>query len=59
MRSFGMRDRSPQSIAEDVIRHDLAKACDSEWTERNRGAMASYDAFVERDGLLLDDLRVF
>jgi post-segregation antitoxin (ccd killing protein) len=54
-----MRDRSPQSIAEDVIRHDLAKACDSEWTERNRGAMASYDAFVERDGLLLDDLRVF
>ena len=30
-----------------------------QWVERNRGAMASYDAFVEREGLLLEDLRTF
>jgi post-segregation antitoxin (ccd killing protein) len=29
------------------------------WRERNRTAMASYDAFVEKAGLILGDLRTF
>ncbi len=47
------------SAAEDGIERAVAKARDQKWVERNRGAMASYDAFVEREGLLLDDLRTF
>lgn len=29
------------------------------WVARNRAAMASYDAFVESDGVILEDLRTF
>ena len=36
-----------------------AKICDQQWIERNREAMASYDAFVEQVGLFLEDLRTF
>ncbi len=32
---------------------------DEQWVERNRAAMAGYDAFVEKEGLLLEDLRTF
>jgi antitoxin CcdA len=47
------------AAAEDGIARAVAKARDQQWVERNRGAMASYDAFVEREGLLLEDLRIF
>ena len=47
------------AAAEDGIERAVAKARDQQWVERNRGAMASYDAFVEREGLLLEDLRTF
>jgi antitoxin CcdA len=47
------------AAAEDGIARAVAKARDQQWVERNRGAMASYDAFVEREGLLLEDLRTF
>ena len=45
--------------AEDGIERAVSKARDQRWVEHNRGAMASYDAFVEREGLLLEDLRTF
>jgi antitoxin CcdA len=47
------------AAAEDGIARAVAKARDQQWVERNREAMASYDAFVEREGLLLEDLRTF
>jgi antitoxin CcdA len=47
------------AAAEDGIERAVAKARNQQWVERNRGAMASYDAFVERAGLLLEDLRTF
>jgi antitoxin CcdA len=47
------------AAAEDGIERAVAKARDQQWVERNRGGMASYDAFVEREGLLLEDLRTF
>jgi antitoxin CcdA len=47
------------AAAADGIARAVAKARDQQWVERNRGAMASYDAFVEREGLLLEDLRTF
>jgi antitoxin CcdA len=47
------------AAAEDGIERAVAKARDQQWVDRNRGAMASYDAFVEREGLLLEDLRTF
>jgi antitoxin CcdA len=50
---------NPGGGAEEGIRCAVAKARDQQWVERNRGAMASYDAFVERGGLLLEDLRTF
>jgi antitoxin CcdA len=45
--------------AEDGIARAVAKARDEQWIERNRGAMASYDAFVEKEGLILGDVRTF
>lgn len=45
--------------AEDGIARAVAKARNEQWVERNRGAMASYDAFVEKEGLILGDIRTF
>jgi antitoxin CcdA len=45
--------------AEDGIARAIAKARAEQWVARNRGAMASYDAFVEKEGLILGDLRTF
>lgn len=45
--------------AEDGIARAVARARDEQWVARNRGAMASYDAFVEKEGLILGDLRTF
>ena len=47
------------AAAEAGIERAVAKAREQEWVERNRTAMASYNAFVEREGLLLEDLRPF
>jgi len=47
------------AAAEAGIERAVAKAREQEWVERNRTAMASYKAFVEREGLLLEDLRPF
>ena len=47
------------AAAEDGIERALAHARDQQWIARNRAAMASYDAFVDREGLLLEDLRTF
>jgi antitoxin CcdA len=55
-RSF---DINLSAAAEDGIERAVAKARDQQWIERNRAAMASYDAFVEREGLLLGDIRTF
>jgi antitoxin CcdA len=52
-------DINLSAAAEDGIQRAVAKARDQQWIERNRAAMASYDAFVEREGLLLEDLRTF
>jgi antitoxin CcdA len=52
-------DINLSAAAEDGIQRAVAKARDQQWIERNRVAMASYDAFVEREGLLLEDLRTF
>jgi len=50
---------NPILAVEDDLRRAVAKARDEQWIERNRTAMASYDAFVETVGLLLEDLRLF
>jgi antitoxin CcdA len=47
------------AAAEDGIERAVAKARNQQWVDRNRAAMASYNAFVEREGLLLEDLRTF
>jgi antitoxin CcdA len=52
-------DINLSAAAEDGIERAVAKARDQQWIERNRAAMESYDAFVEREGLLLEDLRMF
>lgn len=52
-------DLNLSAAAEDGIERAVAKARDQQWIERNRAAMASYDAFVEREGLLLGDIRTF
>jgi antitoxin CcdA len=52
-------DINLSAAAEDGIERAVAKARDQQWIERNRAAMESYDAFVEREGLLLEDLRTF
>ena len=45
--------------AEDGIARAVAKARDEQWVARNREAMASYDAFVTKHGLILEDVRTF
>lgn len=52
-------DINLSQAAEDGIARAVAKARDKQWIERNRAAMASYDAFVEKEGLILEDLRTF
>jgi len=47
------------AAAEAGIESAIAKAREQEWVARNRTAMASYNAFVEREGLVLEDLRPF
>jgi post-segregation antitoxin (ccd killing protein) len=37
----------------------IAVARDEGWVRRNREAMASYDASVAEQGLILEDLRIF
>jgi antitoxin CcdA len=59
VREARLFDINLSAAAEDGIEHAVAKARDQQWIERNRAAMASYDAFVEREGLLLEDLRTF
>ncbi len=56
LRSRLVRDASQLGInlsaaADDGIERAVAKARDQQWVERNRGDMASYDAFVERGGI--------
>ena len=52
-------DINLSAAAEAGIERAVAKARDEQWIARNRAAMRSYDAFVERDGLLLGDVRTF
>jgi antitoxin CcdA len=52
-------DINLSAAAEDGIERAVARARDEQWIERNRRAMTSYDAFVEREGLLLEDVRTF
>ena len=52
-------DINLSQAAEDGIARAVAKARDEQWIARNRAAMASYDAFVEKEGLILEDLRTF
>jgi antitoxin CcdA len=54
-----MLDINLSQAAEDGIARAVAKARDEQWIARNRAAMASYDAFVEKEGLILEDLRTF
>ncbi len=54
-----MLDINLSAAAEAGIERAVARARDEEWGARNRKAMASYDAFVEREGLLLEDIRTF
>lgn len=41
------------AATEGGIERAVTKPRDQQWIERNRGAMVSYDAFVEQKGLLL------
>ena len=52
-------DINLSAAAEAGIERAVATARDEKWIARNRSAMASYDAFVEREGLLLEDIRTF
>ena len=52
-------DINLSAAAEAGIARAVAKAREAQWIARNQAAMRSYDAFVERDGLLLGDLRTF
>jgi antitoxin CcdA len=52
-------DINLSAAAKEGIERAAAKAHHQQWIERNRSTMASYDAFVEQKGLLLDDLRTF
>ncbi len=52
-------DINLSAAAEAGIERAIAKARDEQWIARNRAAMRGYDAFVERDGLLLGDVRTF
>lgn len=52
-------DINLSAAAADGIVRAVARAKAAQWVDRNRPAMASYDAFVEREGLLLEDLRAF
>jgi antitoxin CcdA len=45
--------------AEDGIARAVKEAQDARWVEENRLAMADYDRFVEENGLVLEDLRLF
>ncbi len=59
VREARLLDITLSAAAEDGIERAVALARDQQWIERNRAAMASYDAFVEREGLLLEDIRTF
>jgi antitoxin CcdA len=45
--------------AEEGIARAVAKAADARRVEPNRAATASYEAFVEKEGLILGEIRVF
>jgi len=59
VREARLLDINLSAAAEAGIERAVARARDEEWVARNRKAMASYDAFVEREGLLLEDIRTF
>jgi antitoxin CcdA len=52
-------DVNLSQAAEDGIARAVTAARDEQWVRRNREAMASYDAFVAEQGLILADLRTF
>jgi antitoxin CcdA len=52
-------DVNLSQAAEDGITRAVTVARDEQWVRRNREAMASYDAFVAEQGLILEDLRTF
>lgn len=45
--------------AEQGLLAEIARARGEQWVERNRAAMESWNEYVARNGLPLDDLRVF
>jgi antitoxin CcdA len=45
--------------AEDGIARAVKQAQDARWIKDNREAMVDYDRFVEENGLVLGDLRLF
>lgn len=59
VREARLLDINLSAAAEAGIERAVAMARDERWIARNRMAMASYDAFVEREGLLLGDVRTF